>query len=217
MYIPKHYAAPSEAAALDLLQTVTLASLCWVEDGTPEATPLPWLPLIEGGRLQALHAHVPRKNPLVAAVAGCPAGEGLPVLAIFQGPAHYISPNWIPSKHETERQVPTWNYATVQVHGRLHLRDDAAWVRQQLETLTATHEAREAAPWRLEQAAPGYIDALQKALVGLELRVERLEAKFKLNQASDARDRAGMLAGLEAQGTPTAQALAALTRSALSA
>jgi transcriptional regulator len=81
-----------------------------------------------------LHGHVARGNELAQL-------DGAEALLVFQGPQGYISPNWYPSKHETGREVPTWNYAVVHVHGRLRVIDDAAWLRRLLESLTDRHEA----------------------------------------------------------------------------
>lgn len=205
MYIPPHFAA-DDAQALALIREWALGNLVWTEEGRLQATPLPWLQA-EGAPLR-LQAHLPRANPLVRALAG---GE-LTVLVIFQGPSAYVSPNWYPSKAETERMVPTWNYAAVQAHGRLRLHDDPAWVRAQIEALTRRHEAAQPHPWSVADAAPGFVDQLLRVLVGVELEVERVEAKFKLGQNRSARDLQGLRAGLEAAGDPASLGLLALMR-----
>jgi transcriptional regulator len=100
-----------------------------------------------------LHGHVARGNELAQM-------DGAEVLVIFQGPDGYISPNWYPSKHETGREVPTWNYAVVHVHGRLQVIDDAAWMRQLLETLTDRHEAMQPKPWHVSDAPADHREIL---------------------------------------------------------
>ncbi|MBH9576901.1 FMN-binding negative transcriptional regulator [Inhella proteolytica] len=194
MYIPPHFAAPSDAACIELLRTHPLGTLVWQQADALEATPLPWL-LRQHAGLQ-LAGHVARANPLLKALAAGP----LPVLVIFQGPQGYISPNWYPSKAETERQVPTWNYSTVHAHGHLRAVDEAGWVRELLDELTRQHEAALPKPWRLEDAAPGFIEQLQRVIVGIELQVERLEGKFKLGQDEQARDQQGSAAMLRQRG-----------------
>lgn len=194
MYIPPPYAAPSDAACLELLRAHPLGTVVWQQPGGLEATPLPWL--LRTGDGPRLAGHVARANPLLQALAAGP----LPVLVVFQGPQGYISPSWYPSKAETERQVPTWNYSTVHVHGRLRAMDEPAWVRQLLRELTAAHEAELPQPWGLDDAAPGFIDQLLTHIVGIELAVERLEGKFKLGQRQDARDQQGSVAALRARG-----------------
>ncbi len=205
MYIPKHFEAPSTEAVAALLRSHPLAQVCWQDsDGSLQATPLPWL--LVDGEPRRLQAHLPRANPLVARLAAGPQ----PLLVSFQGPSAYISPNWYPSKAETERMVPTWNYATVVVHGRASLHEDPAWVLAQIEALTAQQEATQTKPWRVADAAPGFVPQLLRVLVGVELVVERLEAKFKLGQNRSERDLAGVAAGLQAAGDPASLALLAL-------
>ena len=205
MYTPKHFEAPSTEAVAALLRSHPLAQVCWQDsDDSLQATPLPWL-LVDGEPLR-LQAHLPRANPLVARLAAGPQ----PLLISFQGPSAYISPNWYPSKAETERMVPTWNYATVVVHGRATLHEDPAWVLAQIEALTAQQEATQTKPWRVADAAPGFVPQLLRVLVGVELVVERLEAKFKLGQNRSERDLAGVAAGLQAAGDPASLALLAL-------
>lgn len=194
MDLPKPFAAPSDTACLELLRSHPLGTVVWQQAGDLEATPLPWL--LRQGSPHQLAGHVARANPLVKALADGP----LPVLVIFQGPQGYISPNWYPSKAETERQVPTWNYSTVHVHGQLRAIGDPAWLRPLLDELTARHEADQPRPWRLEDAAPGFIEQLQRAIVGVELTVQRLKGKFKLGQDEIEDDRNGSAAALRTRG-----------------
>jgi transcriptional regulator len=69
------------------------------------------------------------------------------VLVVFQGPSTYVTPSWYETKKETGKVVPTWNYAVVHARGKLVVRDDPAWLRAFLETLTDRHESGRAAPW----------------------------------------------------------------------
>ncbi|MOA10432.1 Protease synthase and sporulation protein PAI 2 [compost metagenome] len=137
------------------------------------------------------------------------------MLVIFRGAEGYISPNWYPSKHEAHRQVPTWNYEVVHAHGRLTVRDDEKFVRGVVGRLTRRHEAGEPRPWKMGDAAPGYIDAMLQAIVGLEITITRLEGKAKLSQNKELRDRQGAVDALRerAQGSLAqgnlAQAMAA--------
>jgi transcriptional regulator len=136
-----------------------------------------------------LHGHVARGNELAVM-------DGAEVLLIFQGPDGYISPNWYPSKHETGREVPTWNYAVVHVHGRLQVIDDAVWTRALLDALTDRHEASQPSPWHVADAPADHIEKSLKAIVGIAVTIERIEGKFKLSQNHPARNRAGVVEGL---------------------
>jgi transcriptional regulator len=136
-----------------------------------------------------LHGHVARGNELAKA-------DGAEVLVIFRGPDAYVSPNWYPSKHVTGREVPTWNYAVVHMHGRLRVIEDPIWLRALLERLTDRHETGQAAPWRVDDAPADHVEKLLGAIVGLEIAIERTEGKFKLSQNHPAANRAGVVDGL---------------------
>ena len=110
-------------------------------------------------------------------------------MVIFRGNESYISPNWYPSKHEMHRQVPTWNYEVVHVHGRLTVQDDERFVRGVVARLTREHESSEPKPWRMGDYAPEYIDAMLRAIVGIEVAITRMDGKAKLSQNREERDR----------------------------
>ena len=99
-----------------------------------------------------------------------PAAE---VLAVFQGPQAYITPSWYPTKAETAKVVPTWNYAVVHAHGRLRITEDAAWLRALVERLTDTHEAPRAQRWQVGDAPADYIEQMLRAIVGIEIELTR--------------------------------------------
>lgn len=145
-----------------------------------------------GGRLIA---HVARANPLVAE-----PGEGRGVLVVFQGPQAYVSPSWYPSKAEHGRVVPTWNYVVVQVRGRLRLVDDAAFTRSVVERLTERHEAGRPAPWSVADAPEAFVDMQLRAIVGVEVEIVAIEGKWKTSGNRSPVDRAGVAAGLAAEG-----------------
>jgi transcriptional regulator len=141
-----------------------------------------------------LHGHVARGNALTKA-------DGAQVMVIFQAADGYISPNWYPSKHETGREVPTWNYAVVHVHGRLHVTNEPAWLRRFLERLTDRHEASLPQPWHVSDAPEDHIESMLGAISGLEISIERIVGKFKLNQNHPAANRAGVMKGLSERGS----------------
>jgi transcriptional regulator len=122
------------------------------------------------------------------------------VMVVFRGAEAYISPNWYPSKHETHRLVPTWNYEVVHVHGQIRIRDDEAYVRGVVARLTRRHESAEPKPWKMGDSAPDYIDGMLKAIVGIEITIERLEGKSKLSQNRESRDRLGAAETLATRG-----------------
>jgi transcriptional regulator len=126
--------------------------------------------------------------------------NGDPVLVVFRAEHAYISPNWYPSKHEAHKQVPTWNYKVVHVHGTLTVRDDEKFVRGLVARLTRTHEASQPQPWKMTDAPADYIDSMLQAIVGIEVQITRLEGKFKLSQNKERRDQIGAGRALIGQG-----------------
>jgi transcriptional regulator len=136
-------------------------------------------------------------------------------LAIFSGAQHYITPNWYPEKQVTARVVPTWNYAVVHAYGFLKIVEDADWLKEHVSGLTDIHEAPSPEPWEVSDAPEDYIRSQLKGIVGLELRIERLEGKWKANQNRSEADRRGVADGLEDLNTPASQAMEAIMRQTL--
>ena len=122
-------------------------------------------------------------------------------MVIFRGPQGYISPSWYPSKQETHRHVPTWNYEVVHAHGRLRIIDDEKFVRGLVARLTRRHEAGEPRPWKMGDAPADYLDQMLQMIVGLEVEVTRLDGKRKLGQNRELRDRDGAIRALQERGS----------------
>ncbi|WP_422844430.1 FMN-binding negative transcriptional regulator [Acidovorax sp. M2(2025)] len=183
------------------------------------AQPLATLVVAQGGALHANHIPLyldPARGPHGTLIGHVARANGLwPLLpqtavAVFHGPQAYVSPSWYPSKAVDGKQVPTWNYAAVHAHGTLAAMDDPARLRSLLHTLSEQHEAHRPAPWRIDDAPPDYIDKLLRAIVGIELAVERWEGIWKVSQNRTDADRAGVVQGLLAEGTPAAADMAVL-------
>ena len=195
MYQPTHFVQTDAQAIAALLRAHPLATLVHHDPQgglVADAIPMLWQPDASGGG-GTLTGHVARANPLWQ------QADGTEVLAAFQGPQTYVSPGWYPSKAEHGKVVPTWNYAVVQAHGRLRAVQDAHWVRALLERLTAQHEANQARPWSVADAPADYIEAMLRAVVGIEITVTRLDAKWKVSQNRSEADRHGVMAALVAQ------------------
>jgi transcriptional regulator len=159
------------------------------------ANALPFLLQPTAGPHGTLQAHLARANPQWQGL------DGQPVLVVFQGPQAYISPSFYATKRETGKVVPTWNYAMVQARGVARLREDPAWIEAQITALTARHEAPRAAPWAVSDAPRDYIDGLMRAIVGIEIRIDAIEGKWKVSQNRPQADRRGVAEGL-AQDAP---------------
>jgi len=132
-------------------------------------------------------------------------------LAIFHGPHAYVSPSW----YATGPAVPTWNYSAVHVYGKPLAREDGDFTASVLRDLVARHEGTRAEPWRMEDLAADFYEKLAGAIVAFEMPIDRIEGKFKLGQNRSQDDRLGMLKGLDAEGSPDADALAEFIRKTL--
>jgi transcriptional regulator len=155
------------------------------------ATILPMLFDPEDGPYGTLRGHWARGNPQWRDV-----GEDTLALAIFDGPDAYVSPSWYAEKRLTGKVVPTWNYITVQAQGHLGLRHEPEWLLAHVRRLVDRHEQGRQDPWSLDDAPTDYVETQVRAIVGFELRIERLEAKRKLSQNRSADDIAGTIVGL---------------------
>ena len=193
MYVPSHFAADQDAVT-ELLSNPGAANLVTSTERGLLATLLPFVFDPEAGDHGALLGHLARNNDqwLLPAL-----GESL---VIIQRHDAYISPSWYASKAEHGRVVPTWNYTTAHVYGRLVIHDDPAWVENLVRRLTTLHEASAEKPWTVDDAPARYVAGQLRAIVGVELVITRVEAKRKLSQNRPAADVDGVIAGLRAQG-----------------
>jgi transcriptional regulator len=159
------------------------------------ANPLPFLIDRDHSQHGTLRVHMARANPQWRELETL--GE---CLVVFQGPHDYVTPSWYATKRETGKVVPTWNYATVHAWGRPRIVNDAAWLRRQLDDLTASREGLQPAPWKVDDAPPDFVVAQMKGIVGVEIPILRIEGKWKMSQNRPEADRVGVLAGFREQG-----------------
>ena len=110
----------------------------------------------------------------------------------------YISPSWYASKQEHGKVVPTWDYMLAHVYGELIIHDDVDWLRKAVSDLTDSFESQRSKPWKLEDAPEDYVAGQLRAIVGVELKVTRLEVSFKMSQNKTKADLDGVIAGLRA-------------------
>ena len=195
MYLPAHFAITQPHELHRIVREYPLGILVTPTAEGLDANHLPFEFDPTQGPLGKLTGHVARANPVWQQCR-----NGADVMVIFRGAQGYISPNGYPTKHETHRLVPTWNYEAVHAHGRLTIRDDERFVRGVVARLTRHHEAQEPKPWKMGDSAPDYIDAMLRAIVGIEIAITRLEGKAKLSQNRELRDREGAIDSLRQRG-----------------
>jgi transcriptional regulator len=208
MYLPKHFEETRVEVLHGLIRAHPLGALVTLTANGLEANHIPFEIDPDPAPFGTLRGHVARANPAWRELS---RGDAL---IIFQGPQIYVSPSWYPSKREGGKVVPTWNYALVHVYGPLRAVDDAAWLRVFVEKLTDRHEAARPDRWHVTDAPADYVDKMVTAIVGIEISIARIVGKWKVSQNRPAADRVGVAAGLEAQGTDVAGAMAELERGA---
>jgi transcriptional regulator len=169
------------------------------------ANSLPFLLDASASRLGTLQVHMARANPQWRDLT--PESD---VLIVFRGVDHYITPGWYETKRETGKVVPTWNYTMVQARGGPRVIDDAAWLHRQIGALTQRQEAVRPAPWAVTDAPATFVEAQVRAIIGVEITIAEIKGKWKVSQNRNAADRAGVIAGLEAEGDGPARAMARL-------
>jgi transcriptional regulator len=204
MYQPPHFVESRPQELHRIVREYPLGMLVTHGAQGLDANHLPFELEAGQGSSGLLRAHVARANPLLTQVP-----EGTEVMVVFRGAHGYISPNWYPSKHETHRQVPTWNYEVVHVHGPLRILDDEKFLRGVVGRLTRHHEASEPQPWKMGDAPRDYMEQMIRSIVGIEIPILRIEGKRKLGQNRETRDREGAARSLQDKGNlPLSQAMA---------
>lgn len=214
LYTPAHFREADLGRLHDTIAAAGLATLITQSgapgDSGPIVSHLPMLLDRTEGDKGALIGHLARGNPQWKA-----SDLTKPALVIFLGPDAYISPNYYATKKTEPRVVPTWNYVAIHVQGRLEVFEDADRLRALVTRLTDEHEGRVGSSWKVTDAPEDYLGKMLKAIVGVKLRIESIEGKFKLGQNRAAADRESVAAALSSSDDTRRQDLAALTRKTL--
>jgi transcriptional regulator len=207
MYTPSSFVEDRLEVQHALMRAHPLATL--VVAGSMELTAdlVPFVLYPDEGPHGTLRAHVARANPLWRELEA-----GAECLLLFQGPEAYVSPSWYATKALTHKVVPTWNYAVVQVRGTARVTDDTQWLLRQLRDMTAAQEQALPQPWGLDDAPADFIAGLTGTLVGIEVPVAHIAAKWKVSQNRNAADRAGVATALAAREPAMAELVQGFTR-----
>lgn len=202
MYTPPAFAESRPEELLAIMRAASLPILVSPTASGLIATHLP-LHVVSPDRIVG---HVAKANTHWRDIL--PGSESLAIFAATDG---YVSPSWYPSKAETGKVVPTWNYQAVHATGTLEIIEDPAALLAIVTTLTEYHEAGRAKPWAVSDAPVDYIAAQLKGIVGMVLHVTSLEGKAKLSQNKSMADRTGVIES----AAPENPALAAAMRRTL--
>jgi transcriptional regulator len=185
LYEPKHFQVEQRAHALELMRAHPLATIVSVHDGEVAVSHVPLAARESEGAIVLL-GHVAKANPHWQAWR-----EDTPLTAIFRGPDSYVSPSW----YQNKESVPTWNYMVVHAVGRAMVTHDSAAKERILKALIDAHDPPYREQWDVTLTEE-FRERQKVAIVGFEIAVVWLHAKFKLSQNRLPTDRANVLAAM---------------------
>jgi transcriptional regulator len=205
MYQPAFFRVEDRAVLIEAAQRIQLACIVTGAADEMHATHAPCVVKFDDDDIH-LEFHIARANPHWQLDLSGPS------LAVFQGEQSYIHPGWYPTKAETGKAVPTWTYVTVHMHGMLEVIDNPDELRRHLDELTAVNEAGRPDEWHVSDAPHDYIDKMSRAIVGMRMRVTKVEGAWKLNQHKNEEDHLGVLAGLKESGANAVAVVASMAQ-----
>jgi transcriptional regulator len=170
MYIPEHFRNEDRATALAFIRAHPFAILVSNNEWGPFATHVP-IVIRESGERLTIRGHVAKANPHWQYLQKDPIS-----LMIFHGPHAYISP----SNYDTREAVPTWNYGAVHIYGSAKVFAEAEQLLHMLHELIPTFDAAYGQQWG--KLSEMYRQRMLGHIVGFEIAVTTIEAKFKLSQ-----------------------------------
>lgn len=185
MYIPEHFKEENPERISALIRDNAFGMLVTAPRGEPFVSHLPFLFEHGAGTRGTLQGHMARANPHWQHLV-----TGAEVLVVFQGPHAYISPGWYATPG-----VPTWNYAVAHLRGKPRLIEAETELEVLLTRQTQIAERHMSNPWKPELAGERRTRLLGM-IVGFEIEVTDIQAKFKLSQNRPAEDRLRVIAEL---------------------
>ncbi|MTH95521.1 FMN-binding negative transcriptional regulator [Roseibium sp. RKSG952] len=190
MYTPDQFKIKDLSEIHSAIAAAPLANLVTVSQTGPVPTPLPMLLKPQEGAYGTLYGHIARVNPQWRTTTDPQA------LALFSGPDAYVSPSYYPSKAETGKVVPTWNYVTIQAKGDVEFFSDTDRLLALVNELTDSHETGRDIPWRVADAPERFVEVQLRGIIGVRLEIAHLEGKAKLSQNRSPADQRGVIDGL---------------------
>jgi len=145
-----------------------------------------YVPFIIDHQNNCLYGHIAKQNGQVEFLE---TADDLVVT--FLGEDAYISPSW----YQSPEQVPTWNYQTVEIKGKLMLLDEQETLGL-VDHLSQIHEAQFDNPWLISKLSEKKTSAMLKAIVGFRIDITEINGHSKMSQNKNAEDFQGVIDGL---------------------
>jgi len=187
----------------NMIKNHPFASLVSMQEGEIVADHIPLVIHSELADKGVLRGHISRANPISEKL-----DESIEVLVMFQGPHHYITPSWYPSKVAHEKVVPTWNYIVVHARGKIKFITDPNWMLAHLSELTDRNEKERKMPWKVTDAPAEFISRQFRGIIGIEIEITRLQGTWKTSQNKAKADHQGVIDGLNAEASDSAKLMA---------
>ena len=203
MYTPPAYAEHDIAALHQGMRAWSFATLITVGTAGPRATHLPFLLDPDADACGRLTTHLARANPQLEDLR-----QGAQALVIFQGPHAFISPSWYCNR----MTFPTWNYTAIHARGSPRVIEQIAAIREVLRRTVAVYDTPLGGDWDFESIPDAFTATRLSAIVAVDIPIDSLEGKMKLNQDKSVEDRLGVIDALERAGDPQGVSVAALIR-----
>jgi transcriptional regulator len=182
MYVPRLFQPTDHLQVLEVIRRHPFALvMVGVEDGRVEVAQVP---CVLSDANSVLEFHLARANPMSELlVQGAESAQ-----LLFNGPDAYVSPTWY---EEPSRNVPTWNYVSVLVRGRVTPVSEGPALVALLNRSAAAFEATvdPTSSWTLDALPACDVTAMLREIVGFSVTIEAVTGKFKLNQNRSSRDR----------------------------
>lgn len=199
MYIPEHFKETNSERISSLIEGNSFGMLVTAPDGVPFMSHLSFIFDHTAGTKGKLLCHMARANPQWQHFSSCSE-----VLVVFQGPHAYVSPSWYSSPG-----VPTWNYAVVHLRGKPRLIESESELEVLVERLANVHESHMANPWQASLTVERRTKLLNM-IVGFEIEIANVQAKFKLSQNRPPEDQQNVIEKLNQSSNQTEVAVATL-------
>ena len=206
MYIPKKFMQNDLNHLKGIILRYPFATLITNSESGLEANHIPFS-LNQSKGKDVLQGHIAKVNPLWKNL-----DDKSEVLVIFNGPNCYISPNYYPTKKETGKVVPTWNYVTVHIKGVMSYIHDEQWKLNMITNLTNQHEAGQQKPWSISDAPENYIEKMILAIVGLEIEELSMTGQWKLSQNQPQENKQGVVTSLSRESESDSKKIAELVK-----
>lgn len=122
--------------------------------------------------------------------------ENSRALIVFSGPHAYVSASWYSNPHIGS----TWNYMSVHAAGQIKFMTDEDLISF-MRKLTLTFEKGNTESQTVYDNLPtSFLSKMLPAIVGFEMKVEKLENVFKLSQNRDKESYLHIISQLEQEG-----------------